>query len=350
MLIFGDAFGAIDFTIYFIHINMIKYDSITLIVFDKINYYSFAQEINKQFWNDRVTVIFIDGFKPLNGKRWKVFLNTLNEHRYLRKVFIQYFSHTKNTDIFFTVRKYRIDIFHFVAKLSAVAGNSIYLCDADETTVNIKSIPKNLSDLFIYVKYLILYDINLIFRREGSSSYVQISTKYIDKYHVNIIERASVKDLVVNLYDRYIDKYQFKQGSIKVIFFDQYFYNVAAKEIDEIITKTFTILYKYYSKNELGFKYHPTQKNRNVILEKYCEQIPAYIPGEFLLNKSNHYIISFSSNVLAMNRHCDSISLLDLVNLSEEENRYLKNYLASKKKSTILYVNTYSTLSDILKR
>jgi hypothetical protein len=349
ILIFGDAFGAIDFTLYFIHNNIDKYDCCALILFEKINYLKFANELNDSFWNNKLNVVYIKGFTPLKGKKIYKFINIINEFIYLKRIFKQYFKDIENTKIIFTVRKYRIDIFHFISKLSVGKGNKIYLCDADQTTLNIKNFPKTLKEIFYYCKSLIIYDKNLIFRREGENIFLQISDLFIKNNHISLIERASVENKVIELYDQYVNEFQIINRPKKIIFFDQYFEKIPSIIIDDLITNTFKILYKYYRREDIGFKYHPTQIGCNAILENFCEQIPTYIPGEFLLSRSNHFIISFSSNTLAVNNHSISISLLDLLDLSSDENRFLKNYLESKKKNEIHYIKNFKDLSDIIK-
>lgn len=351
LIVFGDAYGALNYTIYFIHSNINRYNKCSLILFDNKNYREFAQNLNQYFWNDKLEIVYLESFRNhKNGAKKRPF-DVIEEMIYLKKLYTLHFRNIENSDIYYSVRKHISYIFHFVAKLSENTSNRIFLCDADQSTINKRNIPTTPSELLYYLKNLILYNRNLIFRKTKGGYHIQTSERFLKKYNITSLERNTLIDQINSVYNDYKQNYTINKIAKKVLFFDQNVgstLNIPLNELDSLITKSFNTIFDSYTKEEAGFKYHPTQKGGNTILEQFCEEIPTFIPGEFLYNKNVNIIISFFSNILAENKYSVSISLLFLLDIPDEKKEFYKEYLDSKSHTQIYYPTSYAELKQII--
>ncbi len=348
MLIFGDAYGSLNYLLYFVHENLSNYIEINIVLFNSDNYECLLNIMNKKFWDGKVIIHNIPGYIPSDArpKVWGMLIDLFKEKKYLKRIFQQYFSNIKGFDIYFTLRKHKYYIFHFIANLSV--ANSIYLSDADITTNNKKQIPSSPKDAFFYIRALLLYNRFLLYKKEASSEYIQISDMYIKNYNITVIDRVSVIANIDKCFKYYLDKFKFKY---KVVFFDQGIENEGELNPErkaKFISKVFQIILANYSKNQIGIKFHPTQISKKEWLLNYGELIDDYFPGEFILSSSIDTVISGYSNVLKTNPHKTSVSLLHLLNFSEERTNYLENYLKDGSCEPIYLPNSFAQFEEIL--
>jgi hypothetical protein len=350
MLIFTDAYGSLNFLIYFIDNNLCKYETIKVIMFDSENYYKLLNKMNVDFWNEKLVITNIPKFnssRSLN-KFYNVFIDVFREKKYLTRINDKYFNDIVNYDIFFMAKKYMYNTFHFVSKLSA--SNKTFLLDADNSTNSLWNIPLSFKDVILYFRSLLLYNHLLIFKRESSSSYVQISNKYLIKYKINEIYSDQIFSSVNETFIKYIQKFTY---NYKVLFIDQ------GLESEGILSnlndayffeKLFSILKKEYDYTEICIKLHPTQHTiKDTFKDSYGIIVDQYIPGEFLCSHKIDLVISGYSNVLKTNNYNTSISLLYMLGFDDARIDFLFKYLSSGAKSIIYFPKNWDDFTEIVK-
>jgi hypothetical protein len=245
-------------------------------------------------------------------------------------------------------KKYMYNTFHFVSKLSA--SNKTFLLDADNSTNSLWNIPLSFKDVILYFRSLLLYNHLLIFKRESSSSYVQISNKYLIKYKINEIYSDQIFSSVNETFIKYIQKFTY---NYKVLFIDQ------GLESEGILSnlndayffeKLFSILKKEYDYTEICIKLHPTQHTiKDTFKDSYGIIVDQYIPGEFLCSHKIDLVISGYSNVLKTNNYNTSISLLYMLGFDDARIDFLFKYLSSGAKSIIYFPKNWDDFTEIVK-
>lgn len=352
-VVLADVYGAMKFTLYFVDKAIEEGKDCTLVIFGNRLYLEFLTQINKVYWSNQLKVIHLDRFPSKNKGVLYDFANIPKEASFLRRSFEKHLSKFSNADIFYTVKKYRYDIFNVVARLSKLDNNRIFLCDADSSTINKSDKPRRLVEIYHYWKILFLYSKHLIFRKEGSEYYVQTSNWFLDKNNITEIPRGDILNQVDSRWESMKEKISKSIFSKKVVFFDQDVVTTLGQpkpQLDELLIRVFDLLKKHYGPTEVGFKFHPRQSKSNVILKNLAEEFPSYIPGEFIINKQNRCLLSFASNTLAENKYSMSISLIFLLDVPMEVKSKYEEYLNARKNVHIHFPKSIWELDDLLGR
>jgi len=349
IMIFSDVYGSLKYLLYFINVNLQLNNQITIVVSDNKNYFKLIEKINKEIWKEKIKVIYIEQFNSrYNNKLLRYFESIMFEKKYLKKIYRKYFINTSDYQIYFTVRKYKFLIFHFIAKLSS--RNKIYLLDADVTTNEVKSIPCKLKEVLYYIKALYLYNKNLIFKREQSGFYVQVNAGYIKNNNISVLIRENYEDKADNALNKVKLEYSCCNKH-KIIFFDQNILDLSNMDVavvEKVLIKVFNILYKYYPKDYIVSKFHPFFKNKTEILKDLSSMVEDYIPAEFLISENLDFVISFHSNALKTNKLSKSISILYLLPFTEKQIVTYTNYLENNSECKVYFPKNYNEFEQII--
>jgi hypothetical protein len=117
-----------------------------------------------------------------------------------------------------------------------------------------------------------------------------------------------------------------------------------SRELNSIVD----VVLRYFPEREIARKYHPGHEfNKDVI--QIGEELPVYIPAEFLYSEEIQIYFGISSNAIANVRGGQAISLIDLISFEPADVRErAKKRLINTSRSTVFFPKTLEELERMI--
>ena len=316
------------------------------------------QVINKKVFHNNLELIYYPPYKQrwaeTKGLKRLLYLipDILGERRHLNKFYSEYFAQLKDADVLFPSPGFNGAKINFLRRLSK--SNRLIFIDPGPPHTGRYS-PRSIRDIVTLLIYKMIYgkDIQLGQWPAGkfwdTKGFPLMPDAFMKK-SIDIVIDWSNRDEIMA--DFAWEKFRvFGTGDYKVIYFHQDLVDRFVPDRDTFsreLKSIFDVVRRYYPEKEIARKYHPGHEdNKDVIT--VGEEIPSYIPAEFLYNKQVHFYMSPFSWSLTNVRGGKAISLLHLITLTSDQFREEeKRMLIQASQKEILFPSSLEELDKIL--
>ena len=322
--------------------------------------YHLFQVINEKVFHNKLELIYYPQYAPRRAttKGIKKFLSVLpdilGERRHLKRFYNRYFARLEDAEILFPSPGFGGAKIYFLRRLSK--RNRLIFIDPGPPYMGRYS-PRSIRDIATLLIYKMIYgkDVQLGQWPAGkfwdTKGFPFISNSFM-KNSVDSVIDWSRRDEIME--DFAWEKFRvFDTGDYKVIYFHQDLVDRFVPDRDTFsreLKSIFNVVLRHYPEREIARKYHPGHEyNKDVIA--VGEELPTYIPAEFLYDEKVQIYLAIFSWSLVNVRGGKAISLLNLITLTsdqlrEEEKRMLIN--ASRKE--ILFPASLEELERIISK
>ncbi|MBI4595536.1 MAG: hypothetical protein HY730_04055, partial [Candidatus Tectomicrobia bacterium] len=251
--------------------------------------YRLFQLINGKVFSNKLELIYYPPYAPrwATAKGIKKFLSLLpdilRERRHLEEFYNRHFARLEGAEILFPSPGYSGAKIYILNRLRK--RNRLIWIDPGPPYMG-KYFPRNLRDLATLLIYKLVYGKDVQLGRflpvDPWSKFALLSDSFM-KNSVDSVIDWSRRDEIME--DFPWEKFRvINTGSYKVIYFHQDFVNRYVPDRDTFsreLKSIFDIVLRRYPEKEIARKYHPGHEfNKDVI--EVGEELPAYIPAEFL--------------------------------------------------------------------
>ncbi|MBA7697385.1 hypothetical protein ES703_106050 [subsurface metagenome] len=319
--------------------------------------YHLFQVINEKVFNNSLELIYYPPYK----QRWAekkgiksllyIIPDILGERRHLKQFYNRYFARLENADIMFPSPGYSGAKIHVLEKL-AKKNRLIFLDPGPPYMASY--VPWNPREIVLLLIYKIVYGINVRLGKfppdnPWSKGFPLITDSFMKNSVDSVIDWSNRDEIMA---DFAWEKFRvFDTGDHKVIYFHQDLIGRYVPDRDTFsreLNSIFDIVLRYFSEKEIARKYHPGHEfNKDVI--KVGEELPVYIPAEFLYNKKVQIYLGISSNAIVSVRGGQAISLIDLISFKDDNiKERFKERLIRTSRSEILFPASLEELEKMI--
>jgi hypothetical protein len=319
--------------------------------------YRFFQVINKKVFNDNLELIYF----PKYVRKWAktsgikkilyILPDILGERRHLRQFYNRHFALLEDADVLFPSPGYGGAKIYVLKALSR--RNRLIFLDPGPPYMGRYS-PRSIRDIAILLVYKIIYgkDIQIgQFPRVNpwSKGFPLVPDSFMKNSIHSFIDWSN-RDEIMEDFD--LERFRvFDTGDYKVIYFHQDFIGRYVPDRDTFsreLNNIFDVVVRYFPEKEIARKYHPGRElNKDVI--EVGEELPAYIPAEFLNNGKTQIYLGISSTSITNVRRGQAISLIDLISFNSDKLRErFKERLIKASRSEILFPSSLEELERVI--
>jgi len=318
------------------------------------------QTINEKVFNNKLELIFYQEYTPRRAsakgikKFWFTLVDISRERRHLKRFYNQHFARMRNAEIMFSSPGYSGAKIYILNKLSK--KNRLTFIDPGPPYMGRYS-PRSFHDISTLVIYKMIYGKGTKLGQfpaddPWSTGFPLAHNRFMKESMQSIIDWSKRDEIMVSFP---WEKFRvFDTGKYKVMYFHQDLVDRDVPDREKFsreLKSVFDVVLHYFPEKAIARKYHPGhQFNKDVI--KIGEEIPAYIPAEFLFNDNIQVYLGISSYAIVNVRGSGKVvSLLNLITFKTEKLReqgieFLRN--ASHKE--ILFPKTLEELEQMLSK
>jgi len=356
IVILGESYASILYVLYRLT-NRKRDVPATIFIPALKDLYTLFQVINEKVFNNSLELIYYPPYAPKRAetrgiKRLLCVLpDILGERRHLKQFYNRHFAQLEDADIMFPSPGYSGAKIYVLRRLRK--RNRLIFIDPGPPYMSRYS-PRSLHDIATLLIYKMIYgkDVQL-----GQFPPVNPWDKGFplipDSFMKNSIDSVidwSNRAEIMESFDW--EKLRvFDTGGYKVIYFHQDIVGRYVPDRDTFsreLNSIFDIVLRYYPEKEIARKYHPGHEfNKDVI--EVGEELPIYIPAEFLYNEKIQIYLGIFSSSIANVRGGQAISLLGLISFNDESIRErFKERLIETSRTEILFPSSLEELEGII--
>lgn len=319
--------------------------------------YHLFQVINEKVFNNSLELVYYPPYAP----RWAetkgikrllyILPDILGERRHLKQFYNRHFASLENAEILFPSPGYSGAKIYVLKRLSK--KNRMIFIDPGPPYMSRYS-PRSIRDIATLLIYKMIYGKDIQLGQyppvnPWSKGFPLIPDSFMKSSIDSVIDWSN-RDKIME--DFAWEKYRvFDTGDIRVIYFHQDWVGRYVPDRDTFsreLNSIFDIVLRYFPEKEIARKYHPGHElNKDVI--EVGEELPVYIPAEFLYNDKVQIYLGISSNSIVNVRGGQAISLIDLISFNSDELRKrFKERLIKNSRSEILFPKTLEELERII--
>lgn len=319
--------------------------------------YRLLQVINEKAFDGKLELIYCPPYAPrraaAKGLRKILFVipDILGERRHLKKFYNQYFAGLGDAEVLFPSPGYSGAKIYVLNRLRQ--KNRLTWINPGPPYMGRQPL-RSLRDLGILLIYKMVYGKEVqLGQFPAADPWDKGFPLFSDSFMKNSVSKVidwSRRDEIMQ--DFPWEKFRlFDTAGCKVIYFHQDLVNRDVPDREKFMQELksiFDVVLRHYPEKEIARKYHPGHPfNKDVI--EVGEEIPAYIPAEFLYGEKVRIYLGISSFALVNVRGGQAVSLINLLTYKSEKLReqgieFLKN--ASREK--ILFPKTLEELEKIV--
>ena len=319
--------------------------------------YQLFQVLNEKVFNNELELIYYPQYAP----RWAetkgikrllyILPDILGERRHLKRFYNRHFARLEGADIMFPSPGFSGAKIYALKKLSK--RNKLIFLDPGPPYMSRYS-PRSLRDIATLLMYKMIYGKNVQLGQYPSDNPWSKGFPLIpDSFMKNSIDSVidwSNRDEIME--DFAWEKVRvFDTGDHKVIYFHQDLvgrYGIDRDTFSRELNSIFDIVLRYFPEKEIARKYHPGHDyNKDVIT--VGEELPIYIPAEFLYNEKVQIYLGISSNAIVSVRGGQAISLIDLITFRDNKVRAgFKERLMRTSRTEILFPSSLDGLEGMI--
>lgn len=333
--------------------------SVTIIIPLDNKLVKFLNGVNERVFHSELNIIYIVAFQSSRAKAkginrlLSVLSDIIKERRYLENVWRKHFAELAGRDVYFFSRGFNGLTYYLLRKL--IKRNRIVYVALESLALYhwMQYTPRNITELTSLVISRLIYGRNITL---GQLPYHKGFLFMPDKF-IGEVDRIMSQAEVINMVKGF-DLSQFKvptTNSCSVIFLDQPLvgggYISDADAYRRELTSILNILSKYYTKNEIGIKYHP-EYDGDGSLENVGDILPSFIPAELLYNNNIKLYLTVMSWSIAYAENGLVVSLVDLITFKDDEVKHkLKEAfveISKSSKPSVLFPKTLDEFEQIL--
>ena len=355
IVILCESYGNIATALYVLTDNP-GATSITLVVPGFHDLYKFFQVINEKVFHNKINLLYIEPYRPGRvkakgiNKIFHVIPDIFKERRYLKDTYNKYFADTEGAEVYFFSRGFSGFKLYLLEKLTK--RNKLVFVSSAPPHYFRQYTPTRISDMVSLAIAKLIFGFDIAMGKlPYTDGFLYIPDKFIKKKVGKVIGWEDINEMMKGF-----DSSRFRVfdvGDYGVIYFDDaiinYDYVTDVGTFERELSQFFGILGKYFSAEEIAFKYHPGDDSRNTPVMKGSSELPAFIPAEFLYNDCVRMYLTVCSYAIVNVEKGLAVSLLDSVSVKDEITRKrLKEVLTRSQKSEILFPKTLEEFERIL--
>lgn len=325
--------------------------------------YLLFQAINEKVFSNGLSLIYYPPYEA----RWKnakgimkllyLAVDMVKERRYLRDFYNTHFARLEGAEIYFPSPGYSGAKIHIIRRLAK--KNRLIFIDPGPPYMTCYP-PRNTREAGTLLMYRAVYGKDIClgqFPAENpwSKGFPLMSDGFMKKAVDSSIDWANRNEI---MRDFDWEKFQiYDTGDIRVLYFHQDFVGRYVPDRDTFkrdLKNIFDVVLRHYPEKAIARKYHPAhERNKDVI--EVGEEIPIYIPAEFLYSDKIQIYLGISSTAIANVSGGQAISLLYLISFEPADLRErFRERLVSSTHSEVLFPSTLEELdrmiADIVKQ
>ena len=315
--------------------------------------YKLFQVINQRVYDNELDLIFYPNYAQrwVNKRgiaRWLYFLSdVVRERRHIRGFYKQHLAGLKSADIFFPSPGYSGAKIYFLNKLSR--NNRLIFIDPGPPYMG-KLSPRSIREIGTLFLYQAVYGRHVQigqFPAENpwSKGFPLMSERQMKKTVTSSIDWADRDRIMESLN---WEKFNiFDTSNFRIIYFHQDWVGryVPDKEtFKRELDSVFSVILRHYPENQIARKYHPGHNSNKDVVEA-GEELPIYIPAEFLYNDKVDFYVGITSTAITNVRGGQAISIINLISLNDEEIR--ERFIERLVKSSRTEILIPSSLEDL---
>ena len=319
--------------------------------------YLLFQVINKRVFNNNLELIcypqFTQKWAGTKGikRLFHILPDILGERRHLKQFYNRHFAQLEDAEILFPSPGYSGAKIYLLRRLRK--RNRLTYIDPGPPYMS-KYSPQGIRDIATLIVYKIVYgkDVQLGQfppEKPWSTGFPLIPDSFMKNSVDSVIDWADRAEIMKDFaWERFR---VFDTGEYKVIYFHQDLVDRDAPDRDTFsreLKSIFDIVLRYYPEKEIARKHHPGHElNRDVI--EVGEELPVYIPAEFLYNEKVQIYLGISSYSIVNVTGGQAISLINLLSFKTAELReQCKKMLLKASHSEILFPSSLEELERII--
>jgi hypothetical protein len=355
IVILCESYASILYVLYR-HANDNRDVPVTIFIPTLKDLHQLLQFLNEKVFENKYDILYYSPYKTKRAdkKGLKKFLyllvDILGERRHLARFYKEHFTTLKDAEILFPSPGYSGAKIYFLRKLRA--KNKLTFIDPGLPYMG-SYFPHNLRDIATLLLYKVLYGKDVQIgqyppENPWSKGFPLLPDSFMKK--VDGVIDWSKRDEIMASFPW--EKYSILDtGDYKVIYFHQDLvgrYGIDHDTFSRELNSIFDILLRYYPEKEIARKYHPGHEfNKDVI--QVGDELPTFIPAEFLYNEKLHLYLGISSDAIVSVRGGKTISLLYLISFKPPELRErFKERLVNKSTTEILFPKTLEEFEQTL--
>jgi hypothetical protein len=320
--------------------------------------YRLFQAINEKVYNNSLELIYYPTYVARNkrAKGIKKWLFTpgdiLRERRHLKRFYTKYFDRLEGATVIFPSPGFT-GVKIFVLRRLSKKNRLVYL-DPGPPYMGRRT-PRNPREIASLLMYKMLYGKETQLGQypavnPWTKGFPLMPEKFMKNNVVNSIDWSNRVEIMK---DFDWDKYRIYDTShIRVIYFHQDLVGPYVSDPDTFkqeISKVFDLLCRYFPEKEIAYKYHPGQDRNNDVM-KVGEELPAYIPAQFLRSDNVQIYLGIFSSAIFDISGGQAISLIDLISFTDNDvKKRIKETMINLSRSEILCPKTLADFEDMLK-
>ena len=319
--------------------------------------YLLFQVINKRVFNNNLELIcypqFTQKWAGTKGikRLFHILPDILGERRHLKQFYNRHFAQLEDAEILFPSPGYSGAKIYVLRRLNK--RNRLIFIDPGPPYMA-KYSPRSLRDVATLFIYKVIYgkDTQLgQFPSENpwSKGFPLIPDSFMKNSMDSVIDWSNRDEIME---DFAWEKFRvFDTGEYKVIYFHQDLVDRDVPDRDTFsreLKSIFDVVLRYYPEKEIARKYHPAHElNKDVI--EVGEELPIYIPAEFLYNVNVQIYLGISSYSIVNVTGGQAISLINLISFkSDKLKTQYKEMLIKASRSEILFPLSLEELEEII--
>ena len=319
--------------------------------------YQLFQVLNEKVFNNELELIYYPQYAP----RWAetkgikrllyILPDILGERRHLKRFYNRHFARLEGADIMFPSPGFSGAKIYALKKLSK--RNKLIFLDPGPPYMSRYS-PRSLRDIATLLMYKILYGKDVQLGQfpsinPWSKGFPLIPDSFMKNSVAGVIDWSNREEIME---DFAWEKFSiFDTGDHKVIYFHQDLVGGYVPDRDTFsreLNSIFDVVLRHFPEKEIARKYHPAHELHKDVIE-VGEELPIYIPAEFLYNENVQIYLGISSSSIANVRGGQAISLLDLISFNDESIRErFKERLIETSRTEILFPSSLDELERMI--
>jgi len=355
--IFCESYGQIKYALQ-LAIHNCHDRPVTIVIPGFPDLFQFFKVVNEKVFRNEINLIYLEAYQKRMAakvsktkKAFYVFPDIVGERRNLKEFWNKYFAELEACEVFFFSRGFNGLTFYLLKKLSKRNQLLYVSLGSLGPPYWSKHTPRSIIELANLTIWKLIYGHDVTMGRLPLfKGFLYMPDKFIEKEVNRVMHRAEIDEMMKGF-----DLSQFRifdVGAHSIIYFDQDLIGVGyitdGDTYKRELTSIFSILGKYFPKEEIALKYHPGSSD-DEILAKVGGILPSFIPAELLYNDNvKLYLAIFSRSIANVERGL-AVSLADLIAFKSDEIRNkLKEDLIEVSKSKILFPKTLDEFEQIL--
>tara|TARA_B000000475_G_scaffold105325_2_gene85530 strand:+ start:32847 stop:33956 length:1110 start_codon:yes stop_codon:yes gene_type:complete len=334
-----------------------KTASLSVYVFENLSIFHFFNKLNSQFFNNRINIYFVDGYRGYGF----IPIKTISEKFYLTKRFKSVFPKDSrlNNEIFFFSKDFTDHQFYFIKRLFKNnrlnhipdPGCDVYTIK-DKKFLSFSESIKLILRIFVCGKSIRIGDITNI--KSNSALFYKISDKF---YRKNINKKFLPLERDRLLKDFKLDKYSFSNKyNYEVIYYDKELIKTELCDKDILkddFKKIFKVISSYVSKNKVAIKLPGVRSSKESLgILSYGISLDHHIPAELYYSKKVKLYLGVTSTALSNIDNGTVISIAYLINYRSGKEIYRDRSIANQEKRSkgkIYYPKTMDEFTELVK-